>query len=88
MKDLEMDSDIASHKTGSLSGVTLDEIKKVLGNPNVSDDFYKVRWSWGFRLRKIPCAIWDWKGSADVLEWSIFGPKEVWQELFPNAKVS
>lgn len=87
MSDIVPDSGILSHKTGTLSGVTLDQMRAVLGDPNVADDPLKVRWSWGFRFNGVPCAAWDWKGSGDDLVWSIYGPAEVWAKLFPNANV-
>ena len=88
MSDIVPNSNIYSYKTGTLFGVTLDQMEAVLGLPNVKDDPLKVRWSWGFLFQGIPCAAWDWKGSADYGEWSIYGPAEIWAKLFPNSKVA
>lgn len=81
------DDTIMSHKTGALCGIDYEDIVAVLGEPNVFDDFGKVRWSWGFRMMpdNKPMSIWDWKGSADYNQWSIYGAIEDWAKLFPNA---
>jgi hypothetical protein len=86
---LVKDDTIMSSKTASLLGVSYDDIVTILGEPNVADDPYKVRWSWGLRVlpSNSPLAIWDWKGSADRNEWSIFGNCETWSKLFPEATI-
>lgn len=71
-----------SYKTGTLRHTTKEMIVAVLGEPNIYDDLYKVRWSWGFIVEdedgvEYQCAIWDWKGSADQNEWSTFGPIDI-----------
>jgi len=81
---IKMDSNIASSKTYTLHGVSKEELEDTFGPPNVRDDPYKVRWSWAFYADRIPCAVWDWKGSADDQEWSVYGPKEVWEYLIPG----
>jgi hypothetical protein len=60
---------------------TVREITQVLGfGPNVQDDPVKVKHSWGFTADGQPCGIWDYKGGR----WSTFGPKEIFDELFPK----
>lgn len=88
--NLVKDPMIGSHKTGSISRIDYDDIVTVLGLPNVQDDFDKVRWSWGFRVlpENTPMAIWDWKGSSNMQEWSIYGDPKLWAKLFPTAKIS
>mgnify|MGYP001212721641 FL=1 len=88
--NLVKDDTIMSHKTGALHGMDYDDIVTILGEPNVYDDPGKVRWSWGFRVMpdNIPMAIWDWKGSADMGRWSIYGDEKIWVKLFPMAEIS
>ena len=85
--NLVKDDTIMSHKTGTLHGTDYDDIVTILGEPNVYDDPGKVRWSWGFRVMpdNIPMAIWDWKGSADMGRWSLYGDPKLWAKLFPMA---
>ena len=77
-----------SHRTGTLDGVTYDEIVRVLGFvPNIEDDPYKVKYSWSFYVdlgddEQVLCAIWDWKGSSEYNLWSTSGPSGVIQALF------
>ena len=71
-----------SHKTGTLYNVSKRHIVDVLGEANVDDDPSKVRYSWGFEVDGVFCAIWDWKGSGDQMIWSTFGPQDVIQSLF------
>ena len=88
--NLVKDDTIMSHKTGTLCGMGYDDIVTILGEPNVYDDPGKVRWSWGFRVMpdKTPMAVWDWKGSADMDRWSIYGDPKLWAKLFPMAEIS
>jgi hypothetical protein len=68
--------------TGNIdSGYTVADINRILGfKPNVKDDPYKVRHSWGFKADGKECGIWDYKGSR----WSTYGPKAVFNQLFPG----
>ena len=75
---LVMVNTVGSHKTGSLPyEVTVEQIKAVLGEPNVKDDPDKVRYSWGFMIDDELCGIWDYKGRR----WSTFGPTEKIKQL-------
>lgn len=78
---------INSHKQGTLFRLTVEDINQRLGfKPNVSDDLDKVLYSWAFLAgdNNIPCAIWDWKGSANFNQFSFFGPRQVFDKLFPG----
>ena len=88
--NLVKDDTIMSHKTGTLCGMDYDDIVTILGEPNVFDDPGKVRWSWGFRVMpdNTPMAVWDWKGSADMNRWSLYGDPKIWAKLFPMAEIS
>ena len=70
------------HRSCSVSSdYTVEEITKILGfAPNVKDDPFKVKNSWGFKVDGVQCGIWDYKGSR----WSFFGPREIAEKLFPE----
>lgn len=73
------------YKTGSLTNLTVQTICLVLGfPPNVKDDPAKVKNSWGFLADGSLCGIWDYKGSEKYGAFSTFGPKEVFEKLFPH----
>jgi hypothetical protein len=75
--------DVASYRTGGLSGLTKKDIDRILGfKPNVLDDQDKVKYSWGFRVNSKTCAVWDYKGSYKHKEWSVFGPSDLLEALF------
>lgn len=74
---------VGPHKTSTIEGVTREEIEALLGFPaNCQDDPDKVRWSWGFEVDGVYCAIWDYKESADYNQWSAYGPKEALKKVF------
>lgn len=74
---------VMSHRTGTISGMTYNDIYDRLGFPsNVMDDEAKVAYSWGFDLDGSPCAVWDWKGSHTRKLWSAFGPHDKMRDLF------
>lgn len=53
------------------SNLTVEQISEVLGfSPNVEDDPYKVKYSWGFAINGKECGIWDYKESR----WSVYDP--------------
>ncbi len=79
-------SSVMSSRTGTLRGLTKEQIDKVLGfEPNVQDDPVKVVNSWGFRVARKQFAIWDYKGSHQYNEWSTFGDAAVLTALFGEA---
>jgi hypothetical protein len=82
-------SNVASHKTGSIVGLTKAQIDAILGfKPNVDDDVSKVKYSWGFNVQGNNCAVWDWKGSHKFKEWSAYGPESVLRAVFGTNYVS
>lgn len=71
------------HRTGSISGLCADEICVRLGNmETVPDDESKVCYSWAFKADGKECGIWDYYGSHNRLNFSTYGPHEVFIELF------
>lgn len=68
--------------TGSLpSYISPAEITRRLGfQPNVRDDPYKVKYSWGFTVNGKRCGIWDYKGDR----WSVWDPSGVLHLIFPE----
>jgi hypothetical protein len=81
---------VSSHRTGILKGVTLDEVKKVLGIKPTRNTCEKVKYEFCFSVKldgeTHECAIWDYKGSYDyALQWSTFGPSKVFTHLFGTA---
>ena len=73
-----------THKTGSLpSSYSVKDINKALGfSPNVKDDEYKVKYSWGFTVDGVECAIWDYRGAR----WSVWDPSKVLSKVFKDAR--
>lgn len=70
-------------RTGTLRKTSTDEINAILGfEPNVEDDPYKVKHSWGFTADGKQCGIWDYKGSNGWGTFSTYGPDEVFRTLF------
>jgi hypothetical protein len=69
-------------RTGRLSDeLTPEVIAETLGfGANVSDDHDKVLYSWGFTVDGVRCGIWDYK----ECRWSTFGPKSIFEKLFPG----
>lgn len=71
------------HKTGTLDGVTVDDIVRVLGfRANVKDDPDKVVNSWGFTVDGVYAAIWDYYGSHIYNSFSVYDPNGVIPKLF------
>jgi hypothetical protein len=48
----------------------------------------KVDAEWNFIVDGIRCAIWDYKGSAELGFWSFFGPRQIFVHLFGAEHVS
>jgi hypothetical protein len=72
-------------RTGSLSKITKKEIVKILGfEPNVKDDEFKVKYSWGFTVNGRRCGVWDYKGSHKDGLWSTYGPAQELAAVFGN----
>lgn len=78
-------SEPGCHRTGEICGYTADQISSILGfAPNVQDDPDKVSHSWGFLADGIQCGIWSYKGSEKYNNFSTYGPKNVFDTLFPS----
>lgn len=71
-----------SHRTGTLSGVSYDDLVRMFGPPNIDDDPDKVRWSWGVAVDGQFAGVWDWKRSGDYDTWSLYDPHNVIPALF------
>ena len=75
---------VGSFRTGTLEDINVATINEILGfEPNVADDPHKVVHSWGFEVDGVHCAIWDYKGSHFFGSFSVYGPAEIFQKLFP-----
>jgi hypothetical protein len=70
------------HKTGSLHGLSADEIQNILNVPQVPDDEAKVCYSWAFKCDGHECGVWDYYNSSDRLNFSTYGPHHIFIELF------
>lgn len=82
--DLDM-----TYRTGSLVGVTREDIVRALGfEPNVKDDPTKVVNSWEFMLDGHKCAIWDYYGSHHAKVWSVYDPHKVLDRIFDMGHLS
>jgi hypothetical protein len=73
---------VSSHKTGSISNLTLGQIQERLGFPPTSENDDKSEYTWEFTVDGVPCSIWDWKGSYRARQWSAYGPDAVLRSIF------
>jgi hypothetical protein len=85
-----------SHRTGTLTNVSIDEVNKILGfsaTESLDAGDGKVTVEWRFKAtvpcdipmagpRDMPCAIWDYKGSLSFNQLSVWMPPEVGTHLF------
>lgn len=75
----------ASHKQHSLVGLTTEQIDAALGfRGDHESDPFKVASEWRFTADGHECAVWDYKGSHHLGQFSAWGPREVFEELFPG----
>jgi hypothetical protein len=75
---------ISSHRMGVILNTTVQGINQALGfenNNGVSGDG-KVKHQWNFRVNGAECSIWDYKGSAAWGQFSFYGPRAVFVEIF------
>lgn len=83
---IESTSQEPPYRTGTLNGLTLAEIQRML--PHISPDTRpsadrKVTIIWRFLANGTPCGIWNYRKSPETLsELSTFGPDEVFNILF------
>lgn len=79
---------VGSHRTGTLKNYSAEQIAEILGfEANCEDDPYKVKYSWGFKADGVHCGIWDYRGSYTYNNFSLYGPKEVFEQLFGSENV-
>jgi len=86
-----------SHRTGTLTNVSIDEVNKILGfsatkfAKKSEDSKVTVQWLFDATVpsaipmagpRDMPCAIWDYKGSLSHKQLSVWMPSEVGTRLF------
>lgn len=76
---------VSSHKTGSLSGLTLEQIQQRLGFGPTSENDDKSAYTWDFKVDGAECSIWDWKGSHRSRQWSAYGPADKLRAVFGNS---
>lgn len=71
--------------TGKLVGLTASQISKVIGfEPDTNFSDPKTTINWGFLANGQYCSIWNWKGSNEWGQWSVFGPSAVFEQLFQD----
>jgi hypothetical protein len=71
-----------SFRTGRILG-DRKAIAQIVGfEPYEDPDPDKVTHEWRFTVDGIPCAIWDYKGSAEYNTYSCYIPAIVGKELF------
>jgi hypothetical protein len=90
-------NELGSHRTGTLTNTTVEEINEILGfKTNVEDDPDKVENSWSFQVKwttkeakelntgnlRSNGAIWDYYGSHKHGQFSTYGDAVVFQKLF------
>jgi len=86
-----------SHRTGTLSDISIEEVTNALGFPPATfapdDGDGKVSVEWQFEAtvasdipmagaRTFPCSIWDYKGSLQIDQLSVWMPSEIGTRLF------
>jgi hypothetical protein len=78
---------ISSFRTGIITGMSKNVIDSVVGfkGKKVKSGDSKVTIEWRFDVDGIPCAIWDYKGSAKYEQYSAYMPATIGQALFGAA---
>ncbi len=74
----------STHKQGELNRTHETEITAKLGFPpnGGSYDDGKVTVEWEFFANGHRCAVWDYKGSAEVGRFSFYGPLSIFTAIF------
>lgn len=79
---------VGIHRTGTLKNYSATDIARILGfEANCDDDPDKVKYSWGFKADGVHCGIWDYYRSYKNNNFSLYGPKEVFEQLFGKENV-
>ena len=86
---IESTSHEPPYRTGTLKGLTISEVQKmlpdILRDTRVSGD-RKVTMTWRFLANGKPSGIWDYRRSYELRgELSTFGPDEVFTAIFKQA---
>ncbi len=78
---------ISSFRTGIITGMSKDGIDSVVGfkGNKIKSGDGKVTIEWRFDVDGIPCAIWDYKGSAKDNQYSVYMPATIGSTLFGAA---
>jgi len=78
----QIPADYNTHRTGTIIGLTIDEITKILGFGPEEGDGDKTEYEWHFQYLGFKCAVWDYKRSYMRKQFSVYMPPEVGQALF------
>jgi hypothetical protein len=78
---------ISSFRTGVITGMSKNVIDSVLSikGKKVKSGDGKVTIEWQFHVDGVPCAIWDYKGSAKYAQYSAYMPAYIGRALFAAA---
>ena len=78
---------ISSFRTGVITGMSKNVIDSVLSikGKKVKSGDGKVTIEWQFHVDGVPCAIWDYKGSAKYNQYSAYMPAYIGRALFAAA---
>jgi hypothetical protein len=87
MKIIKAKEFIGSFRTGIITGYSKNLINSILLIPGtkVKSGDGKVTIEWQFIVDGIPCAIWDYKGSAKENQYSAYMPEVIGRSLFGAA---
>lgn len=87
MKIIKAKEFIGSFRTGIITGMSKNAIDSVLKlkSRKIKSGDGKVTIEWQFHADGVPCAIWDYKGSAKYDQYSAYMPATIGQSLFGAA---
>ena len=77
----------SSFRTGIITGMSKNVINSVVGfkGEKIKSGDGKVTVEWRFHVDGVPCAIWDYKGSAKYDQYSAYMPAYIGSALFEAA---
>ena len=84
MKIIKANKFFSSSRTGIITGLSKNVINSILSikGSRVKSYDSKVTVEWRFHAEGVPCAIWDYKGSAKENQYSVYMPAVIGQSLF------
>ena len=87
MKIIKAKEFFSSFRTGIITGMSKNVIDSVVGfkGSKIKSGDGKVTIEWRFYVDGVPCAIWDYKGSAKENQYSAFMPVVYGRALFGAA---